>query len=177
MSNETVNQLRQQIEMAHGTLTGTMADVTPEQASYLPGGLANPIGAQFLHTITSEDGVVNGLIQGGAPLFASTFAGRAGFDTPPPMAEEGLADWHEWAQTVNIDLEQAREYAAAVYEKTASYLEGLSDQDLAAPLTHPAVGETNVGYMLNIGVLANHQWHCGEISCLKGIQGAKGYEF
>lgn len=176
MSRTLVENLRQQIQGAHQFISGTMADVTSEQAHWQPPGTANPIGAQYAHVLTSEDGVVNGLIRQAAPLFASDYAGRAGFNAPPPAAtDEGLPDWHEWAGNVEVDLDQLREYASAVHAKTDAFLATLTDEDLAKPLHHPAAGETTVGYMLNIAVLGNTQWHCGEISCLKGIQGGKGY--
>ncbi len=176
MSRTLVDNLRQQIQGAHEFISGTMADVTAEQAHWQPPGTANPIGAQYVHVLTAEDGVVNGMIRGGTPLFASEFAGRAGFSSPPPQSDtESLPNWHAWARDVEVDLDQLREYAAAMHQRTESYLESLSDEDLARPLEHPAVGDATVGRMLDIAVLNNTQWHCGEISCLKGIQGAKGY--
>ncbi len=178
MARTLVDNLRQQIHGAREFIDGTMADVTPEQAQWQPPGNANPIGAQYAHVLTSEDGIINGLFQQKPPLFASSHAGRAGFNPPPPAPREGetgLPDWHEWAQNVEVDLPQLREYAQAVRAKTDSYLDSLTDADLDTEISHPVAGDTTVGYMLNVAVLNNTHWHCGEISCLKGVQGGKGY--
>ncbi len=39
------------------------------------------------------------------------------------------------------------------------------------------LGEQTVGWVLSVFVLANCDWHTGEISCLKGSHGLKGYPF
>ena len=61
----------------HEVLEGTMADVTPEQAHWVPPGKAEPIGATYAHILMAEDYFVNGLGKGGAPLMAATFAGAS----------------------------------------------------------------------------------------------------
>jgi len=55
-----------------------MSDVTPEQAHWSPPGVANPLGAAYAHLVSSEDMFVNGMLAGGAPIMASTFAGKVG---------------------------------------------------------------------------------------------------
>jgi hypothetical protein len=69
-----------------------------------------------------------------------------------------------------------REYARAVSAAGDSYLASLDDEDLDRPvdLSMIGFGQKSVGWVLNM-VLANTNWHCGEISCLKGLHGAQGY--
>jgi hypothetical protein len=39
------------------------------------------------------------------------------------------------------------------------------------------LGQSTLGYVLINGILGNALTHCGEISCLKGLQSARGYLF
>jgi len=66
-----------------------------------------------------------------------------------------------------------------VYGATDRYLASLDDAGLGRPVDVSALGldRMTVGQLLNAGVLGNALTHVGEISCLKGLQGAKGYPF
>ena len=114
------------------------------------------------------------------PLFASSWAGKVGISEPPPALDSdqpGLPDWAEWSQRVQVDLNALHEYAHVVYAATDEYLETLSDEELNRSVDLSALGldPSTVGQLLSGVVLGNVQWHTGEISCLKGLQGAKGY--
>ncbi len=167
-----ISFLRGQFELSHGILEGTMDDVSAEQAHWAPPGQALPLAAHYAHIIASEDGIINGMLKGAPPLAATTCAGKTGLSEMPPQG----FDWVQWARRVKVNLPELREYARVVYQNTDAYLATLSDDDLARPLDLSAlgVGEKTVGWMLSIQV-ANADHHCGEISCLKGLQGAKGY--
>ncbi len=173
-SNAVVTMLRGQYKGAHDVLEGTMQDVTPEMATWLPPGNANPIGANYAHVVTGEDAILQGMVRGGAPLMASTWAGRVGVSEPPPSDGK----WHEWAQQVSVDLAALRAYAQAVYAATDEYLASLNDADLGQEIDLSAMGfgVQNLGWFLGV-MLANIQWHTGEIACLKGLQGKTGYPF
>ena len=71
-----------------------------------------------------------------------------------------------------------RQYAQAVYAATDAYLAALHDGDLAIVINVPVPGMGSMpqGVFLSI-LLANCNNHCGEISCMKGLQGLKGYPF
>src|SRR3990172_9557885 len=157
--NGIVSFLRGQFEAAHGVLEG-------------PGAAVTAVAAQYAHIVASEDAIVNGMLKGGPPLAATTWAGKTGLSEMPPQG----FDWVQWAKGVRVNLAQLREYARAVYENTDAYLASLSDEDLARPLdlSSLGVGQKTLGWMLSIQ-LGNVDHHCGEISCLKGLQGAKGY--
>lgn len=179
--NSVVTSLRQQFQSAHQVLEGTMEGVTAEQAHWVPPGMANPLGATYAHIITSEDGTITGMIRGAAPLFASTFAGKIGLSVPPPGPnpdQPGFPDWSEWARRVEVDLVALRDYAQAVYAASDEYLGSLTDEALtrAVDLSALGAGEQTVGQLLGT-MVANAQWHTGEIACLKGLQGLKGYPF
>ena len=71
----TVDLLRAMFQNAHETLEGTMKDVTPEQAHWLPPGKALPISAQYAHTIGGEDACLDMFIRKAPPLFATAWEG------------------------------------------------------------------------------------------------------
>jgi hypothetical protein len=167
-----VDQLRTSFKVMHDFLENTVADVTAEQAAWQPPGTAHAIGANYGHVLFSEDGIVAGMLRGTAPLMATRFAGKTGASElalQPPA-------WDEWARTVKVDLPAMREYAHAVYAQTDEYLAGLTEADLARELEFGPLGKQPISFILTI-FAANAAWHTGEIACLKGLQGAKGYPF
>ena len=180
-TNPAVAFIREGAQLGHWYLDGTMADVTPEQAHYAPPGRANPIGATFAHLVRSEDVIVNGMLRQQAPLSASTHKDSTGLNEPMPMP--GSPDWSEayaaWARRVKIDLPAVKAYGQAVYAATDAYLESLTDSDLDRELDLSAVGfgKQKLSWMLNFLVLNHIGTETGEISALKGIQGAKGYPY
>ncbi len=153
----------------------TIKDVSPEQARSQPAGEAMPIAAQYAHVIVTQDMALHGILKGMPPLAASDWAGKTGLSELPPMGPG--ASLGDWAASAQIDLSSLRQYAQAVYAATDEYVASLTDDDLDRPLDLSAVGlgEQTLAYVLNAGWIANVHLHCGEISCLKGLQGAKGY--
>jgi len=166
-----VSLLREQIQQAHGFLEATMEGVTPEQAHWTPPGAANPLAATYVHAVASEDLAVNMVLKGGAPLYASSWAEKTGISEVQPLTSA------EWARRVRVDLPTTRSYAQAVHAATDGYLATLNDDDLARvlDLTNFGLGKMTVGTILNRMILGHIDNMCGEISVLKGLQGAKGY--
>jgi hypothetical protein len=166
--------LRKQIATAHEWLEGTMADVTAEQADWTPPGVATPLGASYAHAVFSEDMIVNGMLRGVAPLYAGQWAGKTGQSELHP--DQDWTNYKAWTRNVRLDLDAARAYAQAVYAATDDYLAHLAPEDLDREINA-------FGAPASVGlVLANYvAGHChdlmGEISCLKGLQGARGYPF
>jgi hypothetical protein len=171
---DSVAFLREQILSTREFLEATMADVTTDQARWNAEGRALPIDAQYAHVVFSMDAGLHGLLQGAAPLAAASWAGRTGFASLPPFGPGNT--WEQWAQGP-FDLAALREYARAVYAATDEYLSELTPDDLARDLdlSSMGLGMRTVGWMLTTGWLLNANMHCGEISCLKGLQGVRGY--
>jgi hypothetical protein len=172
--NNAVSLLRQQFQMGHQFLEGTLQGTGADHAHWTPPGKAQPLGANYAHIVVSEDALINSLLKGTAPLCASTWEGKVGLSEMPPQAPP----WNEWAGRVQVDLEALHSYAQAVYENTDSYLASLSDEDLNRPLDLSAIGlgQQTVGSFLSLLVFNIHT-HTGEIACLKGLQGLQGYPF
>ncbi len=174
--------LRSQFAGAWQMMDAVMADVDGETAHWAPPGTAHPIGALYAHVVFSADGVVNGMLLGSTPLFALSWAGRTGASEPPPAPDpgrKGFPDWTPWARRVRIDLPAMRRYAEEVRASVDAYLAGLSDADLDAPvdLSWVGLGMQTVGYLLTNAVVGHAFTHIGEIACLKGIRGRKGFPF
>ena len=83
----------------------------------------------------------------------------------------------EWARDAKIDLTALREYAQAVYTAADDHFASMTDDDLSRPIDLSAIGlgQQPASYVLKAGWINNVLMHCGEISCLKGLAGAKGY--
>jgi len=65
--------LQQQMQALHGTLEAAILDCPADALTRkLPGSTINSIGAIDAHTVFSEDGLLNGLVRGGTPVY---FAG------------------------------------------------------------------------------------------------------
>jgi hypothetical protein len=168
-----INSIREGIQWGNEILEMVMADVTDEQARWAPPGVANPIGALYAHAYLAADGVVHGLLQSVPPLYATTWAGRVGVEAP----QMNLA--LDWARGLQPDLAALRQYGQAVNEAVSAYTVKLGDDDLdrEIDLTGAGLGVRTVGWALNALVAAHHNNMAGEISALKGVQGAQGYPF
>jgi hypothetical protein len=171
----TASLLREQVVEARQFFEATCADVTAEQAAWLPEGKALPIAAHIGHVLTSQDMALHGLVEGKPPLVATTWAGRAGFAELPPFGPG--RSWEAWARGTAFDLGALRAYGAAVYAATDTYLEQLDAAGVARRLDLSALGlgDRSVGWLLTTGWVTNVYLHCGEVSCIKGLRGTRGY--
>jgi hypothetical protein len=167
-----VDLLRDQFLRAHAYLEATLDDLPRDAIHYCPPQSALPIGAHFGHVVIAEDGLTSLFITGSPPLYASSWSGKTGFSDLPPEGEP----WDEWARNLQVDLAAAREYARAVYAHTDQILSRLSDDDLWKPLdlTPAGLGTQTVAFLFST-LIGDICLHCGEISCIKGLQGLKGY--
>lgn len=173
----TITFARELLQQANSFLEQMLQDVTPKMAHWQPPGKALPIGAHYAHVLIGADGFVNGLLAGRAPLFATSWAGRAGVRELPPAAGGLPGPWDTWARTARVELPVLRQYARAVYQSCDDYLASLHDGELGRliDLSSAGLGQQTLGWALGAGV-SGHIWaHLGEISCLKGLQGAAGY--
>ncbi len=150
------------------------------QAHWCPPGIANRIGATYAHILLGEDLVITTLLQGAPLLFATNWVGKIGLSALPPLPAPGsqsLPSWNEWGRTVQIDMGALREYAQAVYTRSDDYLSSLPDEALSRllDLTVFSAGTRTLAWTLSNSVIGHVQRHCGEIACLKGLQGIRGY--
>ena len=170
---DAVSLLSTQIKDAHGIVNGTVGDLTAEQAAWSPGGAANGIGAELLHLLSAEDMFLC-MMTGRQPQAMGAFAGKTGASEPHPMG-----NYSDWAKRVKADLPQVKDYMQAVFTSTEDYVASLSPDDLdkEIDLSSAGMGKMSLGGFITTIAIVHTSNHVGEISCMKGMQGAKGYPF
>jgi hypothetical protein len=167
---------RSLLRTAHEALEGTMAGITPEQATWDPPGSAFSIAANYVHVVGSEDMGIQRFLRARELLATTSWAARTGVSEMPPLGPG--ADLKTWSRQAKVDLPALQRYGQAVYAATDEYVASLTPEALARPLDLSALGlgQQSVLFVLT-ALLINASMHCGEISCLKGLQGLKGYPF
>jgi hypothetical protein len=150
-----------------------MADVTDAEARWAPPGLANPIGALYAHAVLDLDAIVNGMLKGGAPRFATEWAGQLGAVAPQMSLN------FDWGRSMQPDLAALRKFGLTALADAEAYLDQLSDADLdrMVDISSAGLGTRSVGWVFNALVASHLNNMAGEISALKGVQGKKGYPF
>lgn len=166
-------------KQAHWLINAVFEDVDDELANRPAPGNANPLGTAYAHVVFSEDAAVNVIFNGGAPLLATTFAGKTGVDKPMPMPGMVEGDMGEWFHTAKVDLSKLRPYAAAVFEGTEQFIEGADDAtlDRMLDLSFAEMGERSLVEIYGMFVLQHCDNFSGELSAIKGAFGLKGYPF
>jgi hypothetical protein len=169
----TVKLLQYSLRNAFGILEQVTADLTQEQADWVPPGIANAIGALYWHAISSTDFLVHDWCMGQAPLSQS-----AGWEEKVLLASAANQDGDHAAaiRAVRVDLPAMHEYTQAVTGAVESWLASLTAQGLERRIDTP-IGELNLAQVLASFVIWHIDAHCGEISALKGCQGSRGYPF
>lgn len=172
--------LKDEIKNARETLEGTVADIKEEHLHKNPGGKASTLAGAYAHLISSEDVIVQSMLQGKAPLYETTFSGKTGASEIMPAMDAQWAESHaKWSKSVQLDLAKFREYAQAVYEATDEYLSGLSDEDVEGDvdLSSLGMGSKQLAYLLYAFIAGHTNNLAGEISAIKGVFGERGYPF
>jgi len=166
-----VSFIREQIDDVHELLAETAVDVTYEQAQWKPPGLANPLGSVYAHGILFEDWIINEVLRGRQPMYASDWKDKTGISAPTHSVTP------EWARNLRLDLQTMRDYARAVFAATGIYVSSLNEEDLQKELdlSEYGMGRNTVAWILGRFVIGHMDNMIGEISCLKGIQGFRGY--
>ena len=168
-----LHTVHEQIAFVHDTLEKTIEDCNPETLSKnMPDATISNCGSIYVHSIFSEDAIVQGMCLGKAPVFHSQGWGAKFNVQMPENPEMDL----EWGRGVKLDLASFREYAQAVYAATDDFVHHVTDADLARKIPTP-IGEMTVGFMLTSVVVTHPAMHLGEIAALKGVQGLKGLPF
>ena len=75
---------------------------------------------------------------------------------------------------VKVELEVLESYGQAVADSVDQMLTSLTDTELTRSV-QTSFGESTVQFLISAAIIGHTHNHTGEISCLKGSQGAKGY--
>lgn len=170
--------IKDQLKAAHDLFLSTGADIKEEDVHTQPGGQAFPLGATYAHLVFSEDVIVQGMIQGKAPLFQTDWKDKTGASAPMPNMDENWdTNNKEWNKTVKIEMAKLHEYEKAVFAATDAYVNSLTDADLEKEIDLGSWGKKTVAVLLCEFVIGHTNSLAGEISVLKGVAGSKGYPF
>jgi len=162
---EALDLLKNLTANARREFNGAMSDVDQGMAHWQPPGVANPIEDLYLHTVLGQDRQVARL-SGGTPLIEA-WASRLNLGS----------DWRHTAEasrTIDTDVNVLKQYGEAVFGAVDAYLDGLKDSDLDQNV-EGFRGPTALSGMLGTFFVTHVYEHTGEISAIKGCQGAKGY--
>jgi hypothetical protein len=167
---DAVQMLKAALNNSHVWFDGTCADVSMEQANFVPAGIAHPIGELAAHVIQSEDWFINGMLQGQPTIWERDGWGdKLGM---PNVVRQTL----EVAKGFRGDVAALQPYKEAVYKNSEAYLGSLKPADLDRELDFMG-SKMPLGELFSMLIIGNTFAHTGEISALKGIQGARGYPF
>ena len=164
--------LRGQVRSAWDWLETTVSDVTDEQANWWPPGTANSIGTTYLHVVINPDVEINRLLYGRVPMIESVWNGDVG---------QGVRydpdHFDEWIHGVRVRWERLHEYGRSVHTWLVGSVDELTDDDLERPvdMSRAGLGMWNGRDLYVLHGFSHVYMHGGEIACLKGLQGAKGY--
>jgi len=170
---DAIELLRWQTKKAWDWLETTIDDVTESQANWQPGGTANSIGANYAHMLITADAGFNTQLFGGMPIMATKFRGQVGLSEMPHAA----GGWHDWSR-LRVDWARLREYGQAVREDVEEQVDALTPEDLEQRVDMRAY---DLGIWQGLDIIDLHgqhhmRIHGAEIACLKGLQGALGYQ-
>ncbi len=167
-----VEALRGAINASHQWYQGTIADLTPETANYLPAGTAHPISETAAHIVQAEDYLVGSLLAGQGTLWEKD-GWESKLGIPNVTRQDATV-----ARSFKCNVGALADYTQAVYAQTEAYFSSLKDADLDRMLDMgPQLGQMPVGAAISFLLIGNNFAHTGEIAAIKGVQGGKGYPF
>ena len=169
----TVELIQYALGNAFGILEQVVGDLDQAQADWLPPGVANPIGALYWHTMSGADEIVHRWVLGQPALSQrDAWQDKVLVAAAAPGEEDPVAQM----RAIRVDLPALHDYARATSQAVQGWVASLTPEDLDRSVDTP-IGELNLAQVLETFVIWHINSHCGEISALKGCQGAKGYPF
>lgn len=164
---DVLDELRYEAKSSYDWLEAIVSDVSDEQANWRPPGRANTIALTYFHIVGNADEDLNEHLFQRPQLSDGAWRGRTGVGTGPSA----------WAAGERVDWTALREYGRAMHAFVLETLDSLTEADLQRRVS---MGSEVLGIWEGIEVIrltvGRHIWmHGGEIACLKGLQGAKGY--
>lgn len=162
-----LDEFRWQARTSYEWLESIVSDVTPEMAGWQPPGRANTIAATYAHIVRNADEDLNQRLFRRPMLNEGLWRDRMGL--PPGRTE--------WEPGVAIDWEALHNYGRAISAFVVETVDAMTEADLemVADLSTPDIEVWHGIDIVRLTVGHHVRLHGGEIACLKGLQGAKGY--
>jgi hypothetical protein len=163
----SLEELRWEARASYEWLDSIVSDISPQQATWQPPGRANTIASTYAHIVRNADEDLNQRFLRRPLLSDGPWRGRTGL--PPGPCE--------WDPGVSIDWLALREYGRAIADFVVETVDSLTEEDLrrTVDLSTPDRAVWLGIDIVRLTVGRHVSMHGGEIACLKGLQGAKGY--
>ena len=162
---DALSLVKQQVATARREFNGVMQDVSQDMGNWQPPGVANSIVDLYLHTTLGADRAVSRIT--GKPALIDQWAAKmkipAEFRHTP-----------EASRALRADVATLKQYGEAVAGAVDGMLASFKDADLDRMLDSPR-GPAPITNTLTYNLITHVAEHTGEISAIKGLQGAKGY--
>lgn len=161
------------LAFTHQILDGSLQGLSTEELHRrADGSKISSIASIYVHSVLSEDSILNGILQGQPTIFDSGgWAEKLGVQPSGGLAND------DWRDGIHLnDVEVFQQYATAVRAATTDFITNASDDDLARVLQTP-LGEQSVVWVLNNFLSWHTIHHLGEICALKGVMGKQGLPF
>ena len=168
---DTREYVQRQFASVRNVSDAVIRDLTNEQLNWAPPGTANPIGTTLVHAIMGEDSFVQRIIQGRSLVWdTGHWSERTGLKALPGRG----TSWEE-SNSTKLSLADLLAYQREVRSATDVYVAGLTSEELQRRVT---VGGADRRVAEALALVVTHTaHHMGEISVLKGIQGARGLPY
>ena len=141
--------------------------LTYQEISWQPVSGCNSIGLILFHVARSEDGMIQGTIQGTAQIWTSE---KWYEKLNLSVEEEGS---HYTVEQVNAfqvpQRNDIRAYHEAVRDRTKKYLRGMELEEFDKNVTFPNFGELPTATIFSI-IVTHTAEHIGEMAYLRGLQ-------
>jgi hypothetical protein len=163
---DAVTYAKTDLEAAFGLLNTCAGGMNDEQYNWKPAGTANVIAKSHVHTISSIDFFINGIIRGGE------------LGWPKIAQEHGLPGnpLQIWTHDGRVPMSPMLEYAESVQKSALEFVATLKDADLDREIDTQFFGKKSVAWLLQLA--GTHSvGHGGDIAAVKGMQGLKGLPF
>ncbi|MFC1977479.1 DinB family protein [Chloroflexota bacterium] len=153
------------LEQSQGYVTKALDGLTQEEAAWSPTAECNSIAFTLWHVVRVEDSFVNRFVQHGKELYkAEGWQEKLG--TPVKAFQYSVEELQAWEAP---KLEDLRNYADAVREKTLAFLQSATPEKLAEEIVRPNRPTDSV-----VGILGRISTeialHAGQIAYLRGVQ-------
>ena len=162
---DALDMLRDNLSFAHRTFLDAR-NGTEEQLHFVPEGGSHSIAWCLWHTSRIED-LMMSRITGKDPVWNQEWADKMGL----PFEGFGTNMSDDDAQAIHIkDMQAFHDYQEAVFQRTADFLAGASDEELEREIPARNGSET-VGEAISLHMMGHFNGHRGEINTLRGMQG------
>ena len=156
-------------------------DLTPEQLAWQPQTHDTSIAFAIWHAYRAEDDILHGLLGIGPSVYASQ-----GWAERLPVSETGVTPFgnglsREQIGRLQLDSAALLEYAKAVGEGIASYLDAMTEDEAASEVAlpffadvYPMLTTMTKAETIAFFSIGHVSEHLGEVQFVKGLLGMKG---